>query len=63
MKHYDVDDIAENEVYICEECGEECSIFEETFDYSGTHCTNGEGGTHKTGGWYSECCYSRFYYK
>ena len=42
--------------FICEECGERCKVDEESFDYSGTHCTNGNGGTHKTGLYYSSCC-------
>ena len=40
----------------CEECGEVCGIVEETFDYSGTHCNNGQGGTHRTGNYSSSCC-------
>ena len=40
----------------CCECGEECKIVEETFDYAGTHCTNGVSGTHHTGVYVSDCC-------
>jgi len=40
----------------CRECGDPCSVVEETFDYSGTHCTNGAGGTHHTGIYVSDCC-------
>ena len=40
----------------CSACGEPCEIVEETFDYSGTHCTNGKAGTHHTGVWVSDCC-------
>lgn len=40
----------------CEECGEKCEAVEEVFDYSGTHCTGGEAGTHRTGNYYSSCC-------
>ncbi len=42
--------------YICGNCGEPCSIVEETFDYAGTHCTNGQSGTHHTGVFVSDCC-------
>ena len=42
--------------YKCLECGEECSLVEETFDYAGTHCTNGANGTHHTGIYVSDCC-------
>lgn len=40
----------------CLECGEECGTVEETFDYSGTHCTGGRAGTHHTGVYVSDCC-------
>jgi len=40
----------------CAECGEECQEVEETFDYAGTHCTNGRAGTHHTGVYVSKCC-------
>ncbi len=45
-----------NEEYKCESCGDLCKLVEETFDYAGTHCTNGNAGTHKTGVYLSECC-------
>ena len=47
---------SEQKVFICEECGEPCESVEDTFDYSGTHCTNGNGGTHRTGEYSSSCC-------
>ena len=33
---------------ICSECGEHCGIIplDNSFDYAGTHCTGGVGGTH-----------------
>ena len=40
----------------CKECGEKCDVSEETFDYPGTHCTHGQGGTHHTGIYISTCC-------
>ncbi len=43
-------------MFKCNECGELCKVIEETFDYSGTHCTNGNGGTHRTGHYASDCC-------
>ncbi len=42
--------------YVCASCSEPCSIVEETFDYSGTHCTHGQSGTHHTGVYKSDCC-------
>jgi len=45
-----------NKDYICANCGEPCGIVEETFDYAGTHCTNGNSGTHHTGIYVSDCC-------
>lgn len=41
---------------ICPECGDPCEWVAECFDYSGTHCTNGKGGTHYTGRYLSDCC-------
>ena len=41
---------------ICTDCGDPCEVVEETFGYSGTHCTNGISGTHHTGVWVSDCC-------
>jgi len=40
----------------CTECGKPCKVVEDTFDYPGTHCTHGLGGTYRTGDYYSECC-------
>ena len=40
----------------CEECGKECTVTEESFDYNGTHCTHGQAGTHHTGEYSSDCC-------
>ena len=42
--------------YICMDCGQDCEVTEEVFDYAGTHCTNGIGGTHRTGHYSSDCC-------
>ena len=42
--------------YRCDDCGEECQVSEETFEYSGTHCNNGQAGTHHTGHYTSDCC-------
>ena len=42
--------------FICEECGEPCESIEDVIDFSGTHCTNGIGGTHRTGEYSSSCC-------
>ena len=47
-------DIAMSEY--CTDCGEECTSSEESFDYGGTHCTHGVGGTHNTGVYSSNCC-------
>jgi len=44
----------------CTECGEKCESVEETFDYSGTHCTHGKPGTHHTGIYVSDCCLAEF---
>ena len=44
----------------CVECGEPCGTIEETFDYSGTHCTHGISGTHRTGIYVSDCCLSDY---
>ena len=48
------------DILYCEDCGEECEIVEETFGYSGTHCTNGKSGTHHTGVYLSKCCLADF---
>ena len=42
--------------YVCVDCGKPCGLYEETFDYSGTHCTGGIAGTHHTGHYLSDCC-------
>jgi len=41
---------------ICTECSDECRLVEETFGFAGTHCTNGNSGTHRTGVYLSHCC-------
>ena len=40
----------------CSDCGDPCQAIEETFDYAGTHCTNGTAGTYHTGHYVSDCC-------
>jgi len=40
----------------CSECGDTCKAIEEELGYSGTHCTNGKNGIHKTGRYISDCC-------
>lgn len=47
-------------VHYCTECGEPCTISEETFDYAGTHCTHGRSGTHHTGHYLSDCCFAEY---
>jgi len=42
--------------YKCMDCGDNCPLVEETFDYSGTHCNYGKSGTHHTGVYVSACC-------
>lgn len=44
------------EEFKCKSCGKPCVLIKETFDYSGTHCTHGQSGTHTTGYWISKCC-------
>jgi len=44
---------------ICPACGEECEVIEQndSFSYSGTHCTYGQSGTHYMPSYYiSNCC-------
>jgi hypothetical protein len=46
---------------VCPECGEECEVkpLDNSFDYAGTHCTGGVGGTHypmNYGSPVSDCC-------
>ena len=50
------DDYDDHPEYTCSDCGEKCTVVEETFDYSGTHCTFGKSGTHHTGIYASGCC-------
>lgn len=43
----------------CPECGEPCSAvkIDDSFSYSGTHCTGGQGGIHRVPVYYvSDCC-------
>ena len=45
----------------CTQCGERCQLIalQNEFDYSGTHCNNGQPGTHYPSDWgipVSECC-------
>lgn len=45
--------------YICPECGKPCKVIaiDESFAYSGTHCTGGRSGVHHIPVWYgSDCC-------
>ena len=44
------------ELYRCSMCLEICSIEEEEFSYSPTHCNHGQDGVHKTGHYVSDCC-------
>jgi len=46
---------------ICPECQEPCKVIplDNSFDYSGTHCTGGKSGTHYPSGYgdpVSDCC-------
>ena len=44
---------------ICPECNQECLVvpIDDSFDYSGTHCTGGQPGTHRVPIYYvSDCC-------
>lgn len=48
-----------SKITICPECGKECSIIEQddSFAYSGTHCTGGKSGTHQMPTYViSDCC-------
>ena len=47
----------------CVECKDTCTLVEETFDYSGTHCTGGVSGTHHTGHYVSTCCLAEYTYE
>ena len=45
--------------HVCPECGEECQVIavDDSFDYSGTHCTGGSQGTHNVEIYHvSDCC-------
>lgn len=46
--------------YVCDKCKKVCDIVEESFDYAGTHYTNGKAGTYYTGYWVSKCCLATF---
>ena len=46
--------------FMCIECGLPCGTVEETIEYSGTHCNNGQAGTHKTGHYVSDCCLAEY---
>jgi hypothetical protein len=46
---------------ICPGCGDPCEVvrLDNSFDYAGTHCTGGTGGTHYPDGYgdpVSDCC-------
>ena len=44
---------------ICPKCDKECKVIEmdDSFNYSGTHCTGGKSDTHHIPKYYiSECC-------
>jgi hypothetical protein len=46
---------------VCSDCGEPCKVIglDNSFDYAGTHCTHGKGGTHRPEGYgspVSDCC-------
>ena len=47
--------------YICPSCENVCQVLpiDDSFDYSGTHCSNGRSGTHHVEIYYvSDCCES-----
>ena len=51
----------DEDIPICSECGLPCEVIplDNSFDYSGTHCTHGNGGTHYPpdyGTPVSDCC-------
>ena len=46
--------------FTCLECGKPCAITEETFDYTGTHCTHSKPGIERTGVYSSDCCDAEF---
>ena len=50
---------------VCTQCGKPCGIIplDNSFDYSGTHCTMGLGGTHYPAGYgtpVSDCCEAEY---
>ena len=50
---------------ICAQCGEPCGLIllDNSFDYSGTHCTGGKSGTHYPSDYgmpVSDCCESEY---
>ena len=42
----------------CSHCQKECTCvkYDDSFDYAGTHCTHGIGGTQHEYHWASDCC-------
>lgn len=46
--------------WVCINCGQPCKPIEETFNYVGTHCTNGQPGIHHTGHYVSDCCFADY---
>ena len=44
--------------FTCPECGELADIVgdDNSFDFSGTHCTHGQSGTHYPEGWGAPIC-------
>ena len=55
------DCLAEAPGPFCEDCGQPCSSvpLDNSFSYSGTHCTGGHSGTHRPAGYgspSSDCC-------
>ena len=52
--------MTDDDIYhTCNDCGEECQIIgiDDSFDYSGTHCTYGRSGTHRVPVYPgSDCC-------
>ena len=47
------------EKYKCSNCFSDCEIEQEEIHYSATHCAP-HGGIHKTGFYWSACCYADF---
>ncbi len=46
--------------FVCNTCNEECTVSRPSFDYSATHCTNGNSGTHIESYYSSDCCDSDY---